>query len=34
MVVAFVTYPDAPLNTACTEALQPQWVLPASEVTP
>jgi len=28
MVVAFVTYPDAPLNTSCTEALQPKWVLP------
>lgn len=28
MVVAFVTYPDAPLNTTCTEALQPKWVLP------
>ena len=34
MVVAFVTYPDAPLNTACTDALQPKWVLPATEVTP
>jgi len=34
MVVAFVTYPDAPLDTSCTEALQPQWVLPAAEVTP
>jgi pimeloyl-ACP methyl ester carboxylesterase len=31
MVVAFVTYPDAPLNTSCTQALQPQWVLPAAE---
>ena len=28
MVVAFITYPDAPLNTSCTEALQPKWVLP------
>jgi pimeloyl-ACP methyl ester carboxylesterase len=27
MVVAFVTYPDASLNTTCTEALQPKWVL-------
>ena len=34
IVVAFVTYPDAPLDTSCTEALQPQWVLPAAEVTP
>lgn len=33
MVVAFVTYPDAPLNTSCTQALQPQWVLPAAEAT-
>jgi len=29
LVVAFVTYPDAPLDTSCTEALQPKWVLPA-----
>jgi pimeloyl-ACP methyl ester carboxylesterase len=28
MVVAFVTYPDAPLNTSCTDTLQPKWVLP------
>jgi hypothetical protein len=28
LVVAFVTYPDAPLNTSCTDALQPKWVLP------
>ena len=28
IVVAFITYPDAPLNTSCTEALQPKWVLP------
>lgn len=28
IVLAFVTYPDAPLNTTCTEALQPKWVLP------
>lgn len=34
MVVAFITYPDAPLDTACTAALQPQWVLPAPEATP
>ena len=34
LVVAFITYPDAPLNTSCTEALQPKWVLPAAEVTP
>lgn len=34
LAVAFVTYPDAPLNTACIEALQPKWVLPAAEVTP
>ena len=29
LVVAFITYPDAPLDTSCTAALQPQWVLPA-----
>jgi pimeloyl-ACP methyl ester carboxylesterase len=33
IVVAFVTYPDAPLDTSCTEALQPQWVLPAADAT-
>jgi len=30
MVVSFITYPDAPLNTVCTKALQPKWVLPAA----
>ena len=34
LVVSFITYPDAPLNTSCIEALQPQWVLPAPEATP
>ena len=34
LAVAFITYPDAPLNTSCIDALQPKWVLPAAEVTP
>lgn len=34
LAVAFITYPDAPLNTSCIEALQPKWVLPAPEATP
>lgn len=34
LAVAFITYPDAPLNTSCIDALQPKWVLPAPEATP
>lgn len=34
LVVAFVTYPDAPLDTSCTAALQPKWVLSAPAATP
>jgi pimeloyl-ACP methyl ester carboxylesterase len=34
LAVSFITYPDAPLNTSCTEALQPKWVVPAPAVAP